>query len=139
MTSTTKDARGIEIVEGATCVYGAGVGRSIALVEAVVDGFTDSGRVWLKVVRRSYGATTWGKPRDRVHVGPDRLVIVDALPSCDLPTDAEKAAESRQERMARYRERIAAFEADEEPEEWERKSNVTVEDYRGWLADLERR
>lgn len=137
--STAKDARGVEIHEGATCVYGAGVGRSIALVEAVVDGFTDSGRVWLKVVRRSYGATTWGKPRDRVHVGPDRLVIVDALPECDLPTDAEKAEASRQERMARYRERIAALETGEEPQGWEARHDDALPTYRRWLAALERR
>ncbi|MFB7823847.1 hypothetical protein [Streptomyces hydrogenans] len=109
--STAKDARGVEIEVGATCVYGAGVGRSIALVEAVVDGFTDTGRVWLKVVRRSYGDTTWGTPRERVHVGPDRLVIVDALPACELPTDVEKAEERKREEIVRYRELIARVEA----------------------------
>ncbi|MFF1625588.1 hypothetical protein [Streptomyces sp. NPDC058272] len=98
--SATKDARGVEIYPGATCVYGAGVGRSIALVEAVVDGFTDSGRVWVRVVRRSYGETTWSKPRDRVHVGPDRIVIVDALPDSPLSTQAENAAAREVERTA---------------------------------------
>ncbi|MFJ9213025.1 hypothetical protein [Streptomyces sp. NPDC102264] len=136
---TAKDARGVEIFEGATCIYGAGVGRSIALVEAVVDGFTDSGRVWLKVVRRSYGASTWGTPRERVHVGPDRLVLVDTLPKCDLPTDVEKAEASRQERITRYRERIAALEAGVEPEGWERAADDLIGIYRQWLAKEEAR
>ncbi|MGW1268177.1 hypothetical protein [Streptomyces sp. NPDC002491] len=134
MSDTLKDARGVDIHEGAPCVYGAGVGRSIALVEAVVDGFTDSGRVWLKVVRRSYGATTWGRPRDRVHVGPDRLVIVDSLPNCDLPTDAEKAVDAREERIRIYRDRIAELEAGGESVGWERESGVALEHYREWLA-----
>ncbi|MFB7479542.1 hypothetical protein ACFUEM_08670 [Streptomyces anulatus] len=106
--SDYKDARGIEITEGASCIYGAPVGRSIALVEGVIDGFTPSGRVWVKVVRRSYGgSSSWGATRDRVHVGPDRLVIVTALPECDLPTDAEEAAKARREMATRYRQSIA--------------------------------
>lgn len=104
------DARDIEITEGATCIYGASVGRSIALVEGIIDGFTPSGRVWVKVVRRAYGGggTT---DRKRVHVGPDRLVIVDALPDSDLPTDAEKSAERRREVVERYRQSVADLEA----------------------------
>ncbi|KUN16538.1 hypothetical protein AQJ23_44910 [Streptomyces antibioticus] len=134
-----KDARGVPIHVGATCVYGAGVGRSIALVEAIVDGFTDAGRVWLKVVRRSYGMTTWSKPRERVHVGPDRLVIVDALPPCDLPTDAEKAQAIRKQRMERFRTRIAELEAGGEPIGWERTGGDLLGTYRKWLAEEEAR
>ncbi|MET7939664.1 hypothetical protein [Streptomyces sp. NPDC005302] len=139
MTDTPKDARGVDIHVGATCVYGAGVGRSIALVEAVVDGFTDAGRVWLKVVRRSYGATTWGKPRDRVHVGPDRLVIVERLPDCDLPTDLEKAEESRQDRIRSYREGIASLEAGGEVPSYMGSRDEALAYYREWLAELESR
>jgi hypothetical protein len=133
--STATDARGVDIVEGASCIYGAPVGRSIALVEGVIDGFTPSGRVWVRIVRRAYGGG-WSGAKDRVHVGPDRLVIVDALPACDLPTDAEKAAERRLERMAFYRERIAALEAGEPAEGWE-SSKDALTHYRRWLSQLE--
>ncbi|MEU3986100.1 hypothetical protein AB0F77_39590 [Streptomyces sp. NPDC026672] len=131
-----KDARGIEITEGASCIYGAPVGRSIALVEGVIDGFTLSGRVWVKVVRRAYGTTTWTKPRDRVHVGPDRLVIVDALPECNLPTDAEKAEESRKERIKMCRERVAHLEAGGAQSGFATQEEALTF-YREWLAGLE--
>jgi hypothetical protein len=130
-----KDARGVDIVEGASCIYGAPVGRSIALVEGVIDGFTASGRVWVRIVRRAYGGG-WSDSKDRVHVGADRLVIVDALPTCDLPTDAEKAQERRQERMTFYRERIVALEAGAPAEGWE-SSKDAITQYRRWLAQLE--
>jgi hypothetical protein len=122
----------VDIVEGASCIYGAPVGRSIALVEGVVDGFTASGRVWVRIVRRAYGGG-WSDSKDRVHVGPDRLVIVDALPACDLPTDAEKAVERRKDSIARFRERRDELEAGAES----RGSWDTVEYLTERLADLE--
>lgn len=121
-------------MEGASCIYGAPVGRSIALVEGVIDGFTPSGRVWVKIVRRAYGGG-WEGGRDRVHVGADRLVIVDKLPTCELPTDAEKAADRRVETIARYRACIAALEAGEPAQGWE--STDALPNYRRWLAELE--
>lgn len=133
--STAKDARGVDIVEGASCIYGAPVGRSIALVEGVIDGFTPSGRVWVRIVRRSYGGGH-ENDRPRVHVGPDRLVIVDALPSCDRPTDAETAAQRRKDRIKHYRERIAALEAGEQPQGWEATKDA-LPTHRRWLAQLE--
>ncbi|MCQ6554763.1 hypothetical protein NPS70_16380 [Streptomyces sp. C10-9-1] len=105
-----QDARGVQITEGATCIYGAPVGRSIALVEGVIDGFTASGRVWVKVVRRSYGGG-WPGSKDRVHVGPDRLVIVDALPESHAQTEAEKVAEQRREVLDRYYQCITDLES----------------------------
>ncbi|WP_327379418.1 hypothetical protein [Streptomyces sp. NBC_01212] len=135
--SDYQDARGIEITTGASCIYGAPVGRSIALVEGVIDGFTASGRVWVKVVRRTYGGG-WSNGKDRVHVGPDRLVIVDALPACDLPTDAETREERRSAQIKRYRERIADLEAGGEPQGWEATRPDVLETYRRWLADTER-
>jgi hypothetical protein len=135
MSDVLKDARGVEIVEGAPCIYGAPVGRSIALVEGVIDGFTPSGRVWVKVVRRAYGGG-WADGKERVHVGPDRLVIVDALPTTDLPTEAERMAEQRVKNAQLCRERIAAVEAGgahsgfATPEE-------ALTFYRKWLAGLE--
>ncbi|MFD7776637.1 hypothetical protein [Streptomyces sp. NPDC059753] len=104
------DARGIEIKEGASCIYGAPVGRSIALVEGVIDGFTPSGRVWVRIVRRAYGGG-WSNDRKRVHVGADRLVVVDALPESELPTDAEKTEERRRETVERHRRTIVDLEA----------------------------
>ncbi|MGI5404154.1 hypothetical protein ACQEVG_32830 [Streptomyces sp. CA-135486] len=136
--STAKDARGVDIVEGATCIYGAPVGRSIALVEGVIDGFTASGRVWVKVVRRAYGGSaSWGTPRDRVHVGSDRLVVVDALPECVLPTDAEEAAEARKQRVDRYRASIADLEAGGDVPHYLGSRDEALEFYRELLAELE--
>ncbi|WP_406324075.1 hypothetical protein [Streptomyces niveus] len=129
--STMKDARGVDIIEGASCVYGAPVGRSIAMAEGVIDGFTPSGRVWVKVVRRSYG----GGSAERVHVGADRLVIVGQLPASPLMTQAEEQAEQRRKSIARYRERIAALEAGEARQGWEREDALTL--YRAWLSELE--
>jgi hypothetical protein len=111
--SALLDARGIPITAGDTVIYGFGVGRSVAMAEAVVLGeevteetdwgthlyekvsLTPSGRVWIRVVRRSYGSGS--KPK--VHVAPDRLVVLkphyDAdvrlwtLPPSDLPTQDE--------------------------------------------------
>jgi hypothetical protein len=132
VTDTARDARGIPITEGATCIYGAPVGRSIALVEGVIDGFTPSGRVWVKVVRRAYGG--WGTERaSRVHVGADRLVIVDALPTSDLPTEEEAAERERLRLVDLYRTRLAELEAGAEP----RGSWETVDGYRALLAELE--
>lgn len=136
--STMKDARGVDIEEGDVCIYGATVGRSVALVEGVVDGFTTSGRVWVKVVRRAYGSSaSWGTPRERVHVGPDRLVIVDSLPECDLPTDAEEAAANRRERIVRWRERIESLGSGGDVPEHFASREEALEHYRGWLADDE--
>jgi hypothetical protein len=130
--SAAKDARGVVIAEGATCIYGAPVGRSIALVEGVVDGFAPSGRVWVKIVRRAYGGG-WSNDRKRVHVGADRLVIVDALPESDLPTDAERAEERRKEAIERKRVRIAELEAGAVSlHTWD-----NIEEHRADLAKLE--
>lgn len=87
------DWRGTPIVPGALVVYGAPVGRSIAMVEARVSDpmLTPSGRIWLDVVRRSYSHTDGG----RVHVGADRLTVVTELPSTTVPTDADRAARLR--------------------------------------------
>lgn len=96
MTSDTpRDWRGIPITPGARVIYGAGVGRSIALVEGTVDTdtpFTKSGRVNVRVIRRAYGGG-WYDPKPVVHVGRDRLTVVELPPSTE-PTEAEKAAES---------------------------------------------
>lgn len=84
---TPKDWRGTPIVPGALVIYGAPVGRSIAMVEAEVVGFTKSGRVNVRVVRRAYG--NWGEQKEIVHVGADRLTIVEKLPPTEVPTDKE--------------------------------------------------
>jgi hypothetical protein len=93
------DARGVVINQGDTVIYGAPVGRSIALVEGVADGWTESGRVWVRVVRRAYGH---GR-RERVHVGADRVVVVLALPDTEKETDADKHAREDVARAERLR------------------------------------
>jgi hypothetical protein len=88
------DARGVTIIGGDRVVYGFSIGRSVAMAEAVVEvgkdhvgiSMTASGRVWVHVARRSYGADPDGTHnRRRVHIAPDRLVVVKALPPSPLP------------------------------------------------------
>lgn len=85
-----RDWRGTPITPGALVIYGAQVGRSVTLVEArVADPMcTPSGRIWLEVIRRSYGG--W-LDAERVHVGADRLTVVDTLPPTALPSLPPKA------------------------------------------------
>ncbi|MEU3729974.1 hypothetical protein AB0E81_11275 [Streptomyces sp. NPDC033538] len=130
------DARGVEITEGASCIYGAPVGRSIALVEGVIDGFTPSGRVWVRIVRRAYGRG-WTDSKDRVHVGADRLVIVDALPESGLQTQAEKVAETRRQTAERYRQNIAHVKAGGDVPSYMGTREEALAWYRERLAALE--
>lgn len=134
--SDAKDARGVPVTVGATCIYGAPVGRSIALVEGVIDGFTPSGRVWVKVVRRAYGGG-WSTDAKRVHVGADRLVIVDALPVCDLPTAAEKSEAERLRLIKMYRADIVHAEAGGELAAYWSSREEALAHYRARLAKLE--
>lgn len=99
MTETPRDWRGTPIEVGKLVIYGAPVGRSIALVEATVDGFTKSGRVNLRIIRRAHG---YGG-KEVVHVGADRLTIVTELPPTDVPTDAEKSAQALRRMKERNR------------------------------------
>lgn len=125
------DARGVPITPGDTVIYGFGVGRSIAMAEGVVVNdmgewgsrlsLTPSGRVRLRVVRRSFDSGT--KPV--VDVAPDRLVVLKVspypelmgphLPPSPLPTQDE---ENRQ----RLRNLAEAYTADlratEVPDRW---------------------
>jgi hypothetical protein len=116
------DARGVEIEPGDVCLYGFGVGRSVAMAEAVVLGahadhkacqppcldevsLTPSGRVRLRVIRRSYASGE--KPV--VDVAPDRLVVLKPslrspatviLPPSPLPTQDEEARAEIEKAMA---------------------------------------
>lgn len=112
------DARGVAIAPGDTAIYGFSVSRSVAMAEGVVLGetthvsgaseedcpgcaryargehhlkvsLTPSGRVRVRVVRRSYG----GGEKPVVDVAPDRLVVLKTdvyqgalLPLTVLPT-----------------------------------------------------
>jgi hypothetical protein len=90
------DWRGTKIEVGQLVIYGAPVGRSIAMVQGIVDGFTPAGRVWVKVVHRAYGGWGGADAKDRVHVGNDRLTVLnkDGLPPTTLPTEGDKKAEA---------------------------------------------
>lgn len=109
------DARGVAIAPGDVAIYGFSVSRSVAMAEAVVLGvhsrggerplvvsLTPSGRVRLRVTRRSYSSGE--KPV--VDVAADRLVVLKevdgplqpgtpepcfALPSSPKPTQDETA------------------------------------------------
>lgn len=92
MATELKDARGVKIAAGDTVIYGFGVGRSVAMAEGVVEGdlryrsdlpfsdqsrisLTASGRVRIRVVRRSYG----GGEKPVVDIAPDRIVVLKSL------------------------------------------------------------
>lgn len=121
---TLVDARGVEIEPGDVCLYGFGVGRSVALAEGVVleappcdvpgctltvhetVSLTPSGRVRLRVVRRSYSSGE--KPV--VDVAPDRLVVLKRIPNAradgesflppsPLPTQDEEARKEIERRI----------------------------------------
>lgn len=77
MADPVHDWRGTAVLIGQTVIYGAPVGSSISMVEAEVIGFTRSGRVNVRPIRRAYGR--W-QSKDVVHVGPDRLTVIDRLP-----------------------------------------------------------
>lgn len=116
------DWRGTPIRGGDTVIYGAGVGRSVALVEATVERegdaplelrpkLTPSGRVWLRIVRRAYGYTG-DSSETRVHVGADRLTIVTALPPSELPRIDDKILDAAQSSIRWHEKAIAEVERD---------------------------
>lgn len=79
---TLKDARGVDIHPGDTVIYGFGVSRSVAMAEGQVEAddygrirCTPTGRIWVRVVRRSYG----GGEAEHVHLGADRIVVLKQL------------------------------------------------------------
>lgn len=83
------DARGVKIEPGDAVIYGFGVSRSVAMAEGRVrdDGYghvstTPSGRVWVTIVRRSYG----GGEEERVHIAPDRMVVLKKQPNSVIPS-----------------------------------------------------
>ena len=94
---TPRDWRGTEITVGAPVIYGAPVGRSIALVEAEVADpmLTKSGRIRLRIIRRAYGSG-WSR-KEVVDVGADRLIVLnpDSLPPSDAPLTSEKIKENQ--------------------------------------------
>lgn len=139
------DARGVPIDAGDTVIYGFGVGRSVAMAEGVVLGdvshvrddltcpcgpeepcpdpgpsLTPSGRVRLRVVRRSYASGT--KPV--VDVAGDRLVVLKkpygigrpTLPPSPLPTQDEVHREQVEQAIESYTRGLRATEV---PKFWE--------------------
>lgn len=105
------DWRGTPITPGALVIYGGPVGRSIQLVEATVADpmLTPSGRIWLNIVRRAYTDDSDG----RVHVGTDRLIVVESLPPTNLPTATEVREKAERCRVAREAYVTAAHEAEQ--------------------------
>lgn len=99
-----RDWRGTKIEIGSPVIYGAPLGRSIQLVEGEVVGFSKTGRVNVRIVRRAV-SHAWGGNREVVHVGQDRLIVIrpDSLPPTGLPTWGDKLQEAN-ERLRVYRE-----------------------------------
>ncbi len=142
------DARGVKIAPGDVVIYGFGVGRSVAMAEGRIrdDGYghvstTPSGRVWVTIVRRSYG----GGEEERVHVAPDRLVVLKPsfgafgsrersfLPPSPLPTQDEANLTQVNEMITRTHAGIAALEAGGPPPGWARSS--LYRDHAEWTDD----
>lgn len=162
MKDPLKDARGVLIEPGDTAIYGFGVGRSVAMAEGVIrnDGHgrvstTPSGRVWVTITRRSYGS---GED-ERVHVAPDRLVVLKpvdglgttpALPGSPLPTQDEQNLIELRGRVAGTQSSIAALEKPGAPvpqwlksefqRSWLERSGIDPEDRTAviaWALDKE--
>lgn len=125
-----KDWRGTPIEIGALCIYGAPVGRSIALVEAEVVGYTKSGRINVRIVRRAYGGS-WSS-KEVVHVGADRLVVVNELPPSDLPLTSEAIAAKKE--LAAERDRVEKTH-DFPPWEWDAQTRSGYRPCRRCHAD----
>lgn len=134
MSDPVVDARGVAIAPGDTVIYGFGVSRSVAMAEAVVLGeckamhvtkcsgpecprygasLTASGRVRLRVVRRSYSSGE--KPI--VDVAPGRLVVLKQtghglgrdiayLPPSPLPTQDEVARAGIEKSIAYHNKQL---------------------------------
>lgn len=139
------DARGVLIEPGDAVIYGFGVGRSVAMAEGVIrdDGYghvstTTSGRVWVTIVRRSYGKGT----EERVHVAPDRIVVlkatwldpeapqagmVHALPDSPLPTQDLKNRTETSKALARNIGELRGLLAGAPAPEWIRRSHFGTE------------
>lgn len=102
-----KDWRGVEITEGALLIYGAGVGRSVALVEATFTGrVTDSGRLWVRIVRRAYGGG-WSSAKPEVHIGADRVTVVGSLPPSGVPLEDANVLDSVNNSIKFYTRELA--------------------------------
>ncbi len=149
------DARGVVIEPGDTAIYGFGVSRSVAMAEGVVVedpkgdpdaqgwgrrvALTPSGRVKVRVVRRSYSSGT--KPV--VDVAPDRLVVLKPslrspstviLPPSPLPTQGEIA---RKKAEASRDEYTAGLRATRAPYWWNRPNSspeAALADYHAYCA-----
>lgn len=102
-----KDWRGIDIVEGATVLYGVTSGHSINLVEGVVESVDeDKQKARVRIVRRKFRYNT--KPVTAV--GNANITVV-TLPESHVKTMAEVVEDNERQR-AEYKARQAACEHD---------------------------
>lgn len=128
MTEPLLDARGVQIEPGDAVIYGFAVGRSVAMCEGVVVAeagkvsLTQSGRVRIRVVRRSYSSGE--KPV--VDVAPDRIVVLKAmgptpayLPPSPLPTQDEEARSRIEDLVRRYTEDLRLTEVPADRPWWD--------------------
>jgi hypothetical protein len=143
------DARGVLIAAGETVIFGFGVGRCIAMAEAVVlpeeEGFpypsqTKTGRIRLRVVRRSH----YSGEKPVVDVAPDRLVVLKPctygndepfLPPSPLPTQFEGARAKIEASIARSTEALRETRA---PHWWVRgdtSEDLALAEYHEWHTD----
>lgn len=138
------DARGVEISPGDTVIYGFGVGRSVAMAEGIVLGegeavaLTPSGRVKVKVARRSYSSGE--KPV--VNVQADRLVALKSpswgpldhtrayLPPSPLPTQDELFRSKAKAMIQSYEDDL---ERTEPPAFWSR-AGYNLEHYHAYVG-----
>lgn len=127
------DWRGTPIIEGSVLIYGAGVGRSVELVEAVYTGEeTATGRLWVNVRRRSYSGG-WADCKTRVHIGADRVTVVQGLAYSDLPTETEKITKSLKKSIQWRKDELAALTDTSTP----RSYYDTIEEQRtAWTSEL---
>ena len=81
------DWRGTEITVGAIVIYAASLySHSVEMVEGQVIGFTNSGRVRIKIIRRSRRRNAYINDKDTTNVGADNVTVIGSLPDTDMPT-----------------------------------------------------
>lgn len=113
------DWRGVPLAPGQMVIYGAPVGRSIAMVEAeVVELYmtkpeygTPQPKVKLRIINRAYG----GSYKEFVSVGQDRVTIVEKLPASGIKKTATDEIREREEKEALQKKTRATHDLDPEP------------------------
>lgn len=126
---TLNDWRGVPISVGDTVVYGAGVGSSVACVEAKVLRVDESkGRVQVEIIRRASG---WGE-KPVVFVGAFKVTVVSVLPDSPKLTQTDERIRTLKADIIRYTEWMTG------PPENIKNSTINQATLEEWITERRR-